>query len=194
MAMAASFLTSIDRALPLVSARTSFFQRRSRGAKTHAYDDFKISPRNQHAFMRGVASADDESALNQGILTLNGKGSTSYGRPVVLAAISVQTKVPINTLRAQRASTRLSYSELLVADSLASGNGKSLDDILALRAKGQSWGQIANQYHINIGSIIARLDAASDSMRFAESRRDEARRLNLHDVAMDAPPTRVPGM
>jgi hypothetical protein len=96
-------------------------------------------------------------------------------------AVSIQTKVPVEVLKKQRSASGLSYGQLLVANSLASGSGKSFDQILALRAKNRSWSQLATNLHISVKSIIARVNAADESVKYAESRRRLRREENLND-------------
>jgi hypothetical protein len=57
----------------------------------------------------------------------------------------MQTKVPVRTLVSQQVDTRLSYGELLIANSLAEGSQKSFKEIIAMRIKTKTWGELAMQ-------------------------------------------------
>ncbi|HEX4667093.1 MAG TPA: hypothetical protein VH207_10865 [Chthoniobacterales bacterium] len=112
-------------------------------------------------------------------------GKTVRGVGLVPTAVAWQTKVRIRTLIEQQAQTHLSYGELLVANSVAEGSGKSLADILALREKVKSWGALSRQLHINPESIQARAKAASNAILYADARNDRRREQNMKDAGND---------
>ena len=80
---------------------------------------------------------------------------------------------------------RFRASRLLIK-TLASGSGKSFNEIVKMRAKSPNWSQLALQLNINIDSISARLRSASESVRYAEARRRQRREQNVHDTLRDA--------
>ena len=104
------------------------------------------------------------------------------GWALIGPAVAWQTGVPLDTLKKQRAATGLSFGELLVANSLASGSGKSFNEIVRMKAKAQTWSQLAQQLNINIDSISARLRTASESVKYAESRRRQREEQNVNGV------------
>ncbi len=97
-------------------------------------------------------------------------GTVVQGYALAMAAVSVQTKVPVDTLRKQQAATKMGASDLLVADSLANGSGKSFQEIMAMQKRAGAWTPLAGQLHVNLKSIIARAEAAASSVRYAEAR------------------------
>jgi hypothetical protein len=109
-------------------------------------------------------------------------GKVMRGLGLVPAAVSTQTRVPLRTLHAQQAETRLSYGELLVADSLAVASGNSFARVLAMRAKTQTWAELSLKLRINPNSIIARAQAAYDSINYAQARFDRRHRETIYGL------------
>jgi hypothetical protein len=129
-----------------------------------------------------LGKAGEKSDLGAAVAKLDARANTVVeGHALLPTAVSIQTGVKVEVLTKQRASSGLSYGQLLVANSIASGSGKSFDEVLALRAKSQSWSQLATSLHINPKSIIGRINAADEQVRFAESRRRLRREENLKD-------------
>jgi hypothetical protein len=153
-------------------------------------------------------AGDAEPAAKSGSTTLSASDKTSFrdalthfdaqsgtvvgGYSLVVPAVKLQTGVPTETLRKQHEVTRLTYGELLVANSLASGSGKKFNDIIGMKNKGQSWTQISKQLGINIDSVTARLKTASESLQYAESRKRERRNQNVSDSMRDLERNAVP--
>jgi hypothetical protein len=142
-----------------------------------------------------LGGANDNTALGIAIAKLDAKAGTIVeGQALMPTAVSWQTKVPVEVLKKQRAKSGLTYGQLLVANSLATGSGKSFDQILALKAKSQNWTQLTEKLHVGVGSIVARVKAADDSVTYAEARRKLRR-----DQSIDATDfqrggrSRVPG-
>ena len=128
-------------------------------------------------------SAAEKPSFKTALNDLNAHSATVVeGWSLTIPAVSWQTGVPVEILKKQRAATGLSFGELLVANSLASGSGKSFNQILAMKAKVQGWGQFATQLNINIDSVTARLRAAGESVKYAESRRRQRREQNVHET------------
>jgi len=116
--------------------------------------------------------ATENTTLGKAIASLDAKtGTVVDGFALMPTAVSWQTKVPTEVLKKQRASSGLTYGQLLVANSLAAGSGKSFNQILALRAKTRDWTQLAQNLHVNVNSIVARVKAADESVTYAEARR-----------------------
>lgn len=134
------------------------------------------------AFRKAIDSLDAQS------------GKVMRGVGLVPAAVSWQTKVPLETLVAQQAETGLSYGELLVANSLAVGSGNSFARILAMRAKTLTWAELSSKLRINPNSLVARAQAAFNSINNAQARFDRRHREAVYglDVLRMHPSQTVP--
>jgi hypothetical protein len=130
-----------------------------------------------------TVSAAEKPTFRTALSELNAHSATVVeGLSLIGPSVSGQTGVPLDTLKKQRAATGLSFGELLVANSLASGSGKNFNEIVRMKAKAQTWSHLAQQLNINIDSISARLRTASESVKYAESRRDQRREQNIRDT------------
>lgn len=87
------------------------------------------------------------------------------GTTRVYDAISRETRVPVVILEQQRASSHLGYGGLLIANSLAAETGRPFDEIIALRQSGRGWGQIGQQYGVQLGPIVSRAQRADPYFR-----------------------------
>jgi hypothetical protein len=122
----------------------------------------------------GVYGAD-EAALNRAMHSFNGRARTEADAKLMLNAISQQTKVPEKTLAAQMKTSRLNYAELLAANSLAEGSGKSLNSIVALQRGGKGWAAVSNDLKIDSNSIVARLNNAEKTVQGGQAKLAQAR-------------------
>ncbi len=95
----------------------------------------------------------------------NNEGASTWN------AISAQTRVSSATLRQQRASTKMSPGELLVANSLASESGNAFAKILTLKTAAGSWTQLGNDLRINPARLTARLQAADSSLQKTKTKK-----------------------
>lgn len=141
-------------------------------------------------------AAQENTPLGRAVATLDAKADTIVdGYGLLPTAVSWQTKVPVEVLNRQRTKSGLTYGQLLVANSLASASGKSFEQVLALRAKTRSWNQVAENLRISVKSIIGRLNAADESVKYAEARRRTKREQNLNDSGLSRAnrPGIVPG-
>jgi len=130
-----------------------------------------------------TVSAAEKPTFRTALGDLDAQSATVVeGWALIGPAVTWQTGVPLDILKKQRAATGLSFSELLVANSLANGSGKSFNEIVRMKAKAQTWTRLAQQLTINIDSISARLRTASESVKYAESRRDLRREQNVRDT------------
>ena len=130
--------------------------------------------------------AHEKPAFRNAIDSLDARGGVvARGVGLVPAAVAWQTKVPVRELVAQQAKTGLSYGELLIANSLVSGSEESIKEIVALRNKSRSWGELSLQLHINPDSIVARAQAATNSIVYAEARSNRRREQNMRDAGYD---------
>jgi hypothetical protein len=136
--------------------------------------------------IRAKTIAREQPGFRNAIQLLDAQGDvTVAGVGLVPTAVAWQTKVPVRTLVTQQVNTRLSYGELLVANSLAEGSGKSFNEIIAMRTRTKTWGELAGQLHINPDSIKARAEAASSAISYAEARRNRRREQNLRDSGFE---------
>jgi len=85
----------------------------------------------------------------------------SYGTTV----ISREFDVPVTILEEQRTRSHLGYGGLMIANALARETGRSFEEILALRASGLGWGQIAHQNNVNLGRVVSRFDRTDGEFR-----------------------------
>jgi uncharacterized protein YukE len=130
-----------------------------------------------------TVSAAEKPTFRKALGDLDAQSATVVdGWALIGPAVAWQTGVPLDTLKKQRAATGLNFSELLVANSLASGSGKSFNEIVRMKAKAQTWSQLAQQLNVNIDSISARLRTASESVKYAESRRRQREEQNVNGV------------
>lgn len=131
-------------------------------------------------------SASDKASFRDALTKFDAQSGTVVdGYELVVPAVKLQTGVPAETLKRQHEVTGLTYGELLVANSFASGSGKKFNDIIGLKNKGQSWTQISKQLGINIDSVTTRLTKAAESIRYAQSRKRERRNQNVGDALRD---------
>jgi hypothetical protein len=112
-----------------------------------------------------IARADEVVILERSANDFDTWATRTNGREQVLEAISRDTGVPVTTLEAQRARTRLGYGGLFIANSLASATGQSFDEIAALKASGHGWGWIAKQNNVKLGPIISRARTANKPLK-----------------------------
>ncbi len=117
--------------------------------------------------------AENEAVLNQAIKDLNARAKTDADKKLVLAAVSQQTQVPETTLQSQMATTHLSYGELLVADSLAEGSGKTLTNIVALK-QGKGWAALSTEVKINPSSVLDRLRTTGKVVQMSQAKSKQA--------------------
>lgn len=133
-----------------------------------------------------TVSVADKPTFRQALAHFEAQSGTVVdGYALVVPAVKLQTGVPAETLKWQRQKTGLTYGELLVANSLATGSGKSFNEIIAMKNKGQSWSQISQSLKINIDSITSRLKTAEESIKYAQSRKREKRNQNVSDTMRD---------
>jgi hypothetical protein len=116
-------------------------------------------------FGAAIAQADDVVILERTANDFDTWGMRPDGRERVLTAISRETGVPITTLEAQRAQTRLGYGGLFIANSLASATGQTFDEIAALKASGHGWGWIAKQNNVKLGPIVSQARHANKAFK-----------------------------
>jgi hypothetical protein len=95
-----------------------------------------------------MALADDAAAIDKLIAEIDGAMKTDKARMVTL--IIINTDVARATLEQQKSRTGFSWGEIYVAHSIALASRKSFNEIAALKAKGQSWAQIAKAKKVSL--------------------------------------------
>jgi hypothetical protein len=102
-----------------------------------------------------VARADDSVAINKLIADINAAAKGDKER--MLRIIVINTDVATSTLELEKSRTGLSYGDTYVAHSLAMASHKSFDQIVALKASGQSWAKIAQMHKVSLRGSAAAL-------------------------------------
>lgn len=96
----------------------------------------------------GVAARDDSRAVAKLIRDINAAVREDKRR--MLSIIVINTNVAATTLEQQKARTGLSFGDLYVAHALSLATRKKFDTIVALKAGGQSWSQIARSHKVSL--------------------------------------------
>jgi hypothetical protein len=86
-----------------------------------------------------------------------------------LDKMSAATGVPVETLRAERASTGLGWGSLENAHLLANASGQSFDSIVALHQSGEGWGKIAHDNGLNLGKLVSEAHRSSQAKIHAQN-------------------------
>ena len=126
--------------------------------------------------------ADNEAILNQAIKDLNARAKSDADKKLVLAAVSQQTQVPEKTLQSQMTTTHLNYGELLVADSLAEGSGKTLTNIMTLKP-GKGWAALSQEVKINPSSVLDRLRTTGKVVQMSQAKAKQAETMTQSGVS-----------
>ena len=106
--------------------------------------------------------AKDDPKLQNAIRSLDSLGMVSVqGFGLLPAAVAWQTEKPMRAVILQQAQTGLSYGELLMANSLASQSNQSFGHIIAMRAKAQTWGEVAEQLQVDPEFVVDRANIAA---------------------------------
>jgi hypothetical protein len=102
-----------------------------------------------------MARADDSAAINKLIANINAAAKTNKARMMKIMVIN--TDVAAATLEQEKSLTGLSFGEVYVAHSLAMASKKSFNEIVASKAKGQSWAAIAQALKVSLKGSTAAL-------------------------------------
>jgi hypothetical protein len=111
-----------------------------------------------------VAFASNDESLTQAIISLNARVRSDADKKLVLKTVSQQTRLPEKTLQSQMSATHLGYGELLTANSIAEGSGKSLNAVLAMKGT-KSWASVSKQLGVDPDSIVDRLHNAERTVQ-----------------------------
>jgi PIN domain nuclease of toxin-antitoxin system len=101
------------------------------------------------------ARADESSAINKLIANINAAAKTNKAR--MMRIIVINTDVAAATLEQEKSRTGLSLGDVYVAHSLAMASNKSFNQMVALKAKGQSWAAIAQAHKVSLKGSTAAL-------------------------------------
>jgi hypothetical protein len=102
-----------------------------------------------------IAGADDSAGINKLIADINAAAKTNKTR--MLRIIVINTDVAASTLEAEKSRTGLSYGDVYVAHSLAMASRKTFNQIVALKAGGQSWAKVAQDHKVSLKGSTAAL-------------------------------------
>lgn len=102
-----------------------------------------------------TAGANDTAAIDKLIAAIDAAAKANKAR--MLRIIIINTDVAGPTLEAEKSRTGLTLGEVYVAHSLAMASHKSFNQIVALKAKGQSWAAIAQMHNISLRGSTAAL-------------------------------------
>ena len=100
-------------------------------------------------------SENDSKAIAKLIADINAAAKANKAR--ILRIIIINTNVAGPTLEQEQSRNGLSLGEVYVAHSLAMASQKSFNQIVALKAKGQSWAKIAQTHNISLKGSAAAL-------------------------------------
>ena len=102
-----------------------------------------------------MAAADDSKAIAKLVRDINAAAREDKRR--MLSIIIINTNVAATTLEQQKARTGLSFGDLYVAHALSLATRKKFDTIVALKAGGRSWSQIARAHNVSLKGSTALL-------------------------------------
>ena len=106
-------------------------------------------------FSAPIARANDTAAINKLIADINAAAKANKARMMKIMVIN--TDVAASTLEQEKARTGLSLGEVYVAHSLAMASHKTFNQIVALKAAGQSWAKIAETNKVSLKGSTAAL-------------------------------------
>ena len=102
-----------------------------------------------------IARGDDSAAIDKLIADINAAAKANRTR--ILKIIVINTDVAASTLEQEKSRTGLSLGDVYVAHSLAMASHKSFNQIVALKAGGQSWAKIAQMHKVSLRGSTAAL-------------------------------------
>lgn len=135
--------------------------------------------------MAAVAVAEDYVVLDRTAATYDRVQIQPDGTLRVVDAISRETGVPAPIIQEQRTQYGLGYGGLLIANSLAVETGRPVNELIALKQSGRGWGEIAQQYDVNVGRVMSRAHRADVAFTGTNAKRDEKKAekfANGHDA------------
>lgn len=120
--------------------------------------------------IRARTTKRDDPKLRDAIDSLDGLGMVQVkGFGLVPAAVAWQSNKPMRKIIQQQADTGLSYGELLMANVLAAKSRQSFTEVVAMRTRTRTWGELAAQLRVDPDVIVTRAKIASERILAAES-------------------------
>jgi hypothetical protein len=107
-------------------------------------------------------AGNDENALLGHIRHLNAAAGTAAERPYVVSAVSRATGVSERELQAQQDILRLRFGELCAINAYARGDSDKVQQIATMRARGQSWSQVAKSNGMSVATVVQTTRNADD--------------------------------
>ena len=104
-------------------------------------------------FSAAIVRADSTAAINKLIADIDAAAKTNKAR--LLKIMVINTDVAASTLEGEKARTGLSFGEVYVAHSLAMASHKTFSQIVAAKAGGQSWANIAAANKVSLKGSTA---------------------------------------
>lgn len=108
----------------------------------------------------GQALQQDASRITRDATRL---GTT--GQP--LEVLSRHLGVPVDRLRDQKQTMKLTYGELAVGHEIAKASGRNFGDIARQLKERENWGMIISETGVNVGSIRSSLDTTDMALKQA---------------------------
>ncbi len=130
------------------------------------------------------AQTDNSKDLNQiQKQTTQLDKASSQNQETVFNSLSKQLNIPVDTLKAQQASTNFGPGQLFIGNALASASGKTFDQIAQEFQSGKGWGAIAQENNLNLGKVISGLKRVNKQVQSDQS---EQARANANSHASGA--------
>ncbi len=121
----------------------------------------------------------EEPKLRRAIESLEGLGMTPVrGFGLVPAAVAWQSRLPMRKVIQQQAATGLSYGELLLANVLAEKSKQSVEQVVEMRGRTRTWGELAQQLDVSSAFLVSRVQLASERIKLVEA---STRRRPMND-------------
>jgi hypothetical protein len=112
---------------------------------------------------RSVVSAETPT-LEEGAAAIEQAASRADGERVVVGHISRKLGIPGEELRTQHAQTGRGWGELLIANRLAALTGRTFDELVAERASGRGWTEIADRYGADLPALLKYVQQSEDAI------------------------------
>lgn len=95
----------------------------------------------------------DEKALLVSIRRLNAAAGSKDERPFVVSSVSRVTGVSVRELQSQQDRLQLRFGDLCALNAIAQGQRDKVRAMAALRAKGQTWSDLARANGLDIAMV-----------------------------------------
>ncbi len=121
--------------------------------------------------IRARTIGKEDARLKKAINSLDGLGMMPVkGFGLVPAAVAWQTDTRMRNLIQEQADTGLSYGELLMAHALAAKSKESFADVVAMRERTRTWGELARKLGVDPNVVVANANLASERILAVEFR------------------------